>query len=175
MAAPTSTCPRRGCGTGPTTACRWSSPSPAPTRCTWQEPLDGTVAVAPDASLCLPGKPAYGQVALCYGPDESESRKRALDQWRWFGLQWPVLAELPDQRAFDAASAFVTEDDVAAAVPCGPDLEQHVAAVRKYVDAGFTDIALVQIGGGHQEEFLAWSQSELLPALRAADDKRSGA
>jgi G6PDH family F420-dependent oxidoreductase len=132
------------------------------------KPLDGTVSVAPDAALRVPGKPAYGQVALCYGPDESESRKRALDQWRWFGLQWPVLAELPDQRAFDAASAFVTEDDVAAAVPCGPDLDRHVAAVRKYVDAGFTHIALVQIGGGHQEEFLNWSQSELLPALHAA-------
>jgi hypothetical protein len=27
-------------------------------------------------------------------------------------------------------------------------------------------VALVQIGGEHQEEFLRWSEKELLPALR---------
>jgi G6PDH family F420-dependent oxidoreductase len=129
---------------------------------------DGIVAVQPEASFVVKGKPAYGQVALCYGPDEAECRKRALEQWRWFGLQWPVNAELPDQRAFDAASSFVTEDDVASAVPCGPDLDRHVQAVRAYVDAGFTHVAVVQIGGEHQAGFLEWSQSELLPALHAA-------
>jgi G6PDH family F420-dependent oxidoreductase len=127
---------------------------------------DGIVVVQPDPSLRRPGKPFYGQAALCYGPDEAECRKRALDQFRWFGLQWPVMAELPDPRAFDAAASFVTEDDVAAAIPCGPDVEQHVQAVRKFIDAGCTHVALVQIGGDHQADFLEWSRTELLPALR---------
>ena len=33
------------------------------------------------------------------------------------------------------------------------------------MDAGFTDVALVQIGGAHQEEFIGWAKGELLPAL----------
>jgi G6PDH family F420-dependent oxidoreductase len=132
------------------------------------ENADAVVAAQPDRSLHIDGKPLYGQVAVCYGPDEAECRKRALDQWRWFGLQWPVLAELPDPRAFDAAASFATEDDVARSVPCGPDVDKHVEAVRAFVDAGFTHIALVQIGGSHQQEFLDWSQSTLLPALHAA-------
>jgi len=33
-------------------------------------------------------------------------------------------------------------------------------------DAGFTHVALVQIGGEHQDGFLRWSEKELLPALR---------
>lgn len=35
-------------------------------------------------------------------------------------------------------------------------------------EAGFTDIALVQVGGDHQDEFLAVAEKELLPALRSA-------
>jgi G6PDH family F420-dependent oxidoreductase len=127
---------------------------------------DGVVAVQPDASLRAEGKPCYGQVAVAYGPDEAACRRRAHDQWRWFGLQWPVLAELPDDRAFEAASASVTEENVAASVPCGPDLDRHIEAVRPFVEAGFTHVALVQIGGEDQAEFLDWSAKTLLPELR---------
>jgi hypothetical protein len=55
---------------------------------------------------------------------------------------------------------------VAQAISCGPDLAAHEAAVRKFVDAGFTDVAVVQIGGAAQEPFLEFAQRELLPALR---------
>jgi hypothetical protein len=41
-----------------------------------------------------------------------------------------------------------------------------VEAVAKFRDAGFTDLALVQIGGDHQPEFLDFAKAELLPALR---------
>jgi hypothetical protein len=51
-------------------------------------------------------------------------------------------------------------------VPCGSDVGNAVEAVRAFVDAGFTDVALVQIGGDQQDEFLDWSAKELLPALR---------
>ena len=54
-------------------------------------------------------------------------------------------------------------------VTCGPELEKHVAAVTKFRDAGFTDIALVQVGGDRQEEFQRWAGEELLPALAELD------
>jgi alkanesulfonate monooxygenase SsuD/methylene tetrahydromethanopterin reductase-like flavin-dependent oxidoreductase (luciferase family) len=41
-----------------------------------------------------------------------------------------------------------------------------VKAVRRFEDAGFTDVALVQIGDESQREFLATAERELLPALR---------
>jgi hypothetical protein len=49
----------------------------------------------------------------------------------------------------------------------GPDVDEHVEKIRPFVDAGFTEVALVQIGGEHQEPFLRWAQQQLLPALRA--------
>jgi hypothetical protein len=44
-------------------------------------------------------------------------------------------------------------------------LEAHVKAVREFIDAGFTHVA-IQIGGEHQNTFLDWAAAELLPALR---------
>ncbi len=51
-------------------------------------------------------------------------------------------------------------------MPCGPDVQAHVDAVTRLVDAGFTSVALVQVGGDSQDDFLDWSERELLPALR---------
>jgi hypothetical protein len=55
---------------------------------------------------------------------------------------------------------------VTAKVPCGPDVQRHVTAFRRFEDAGFTHIALVQVGGDNQEQFISWAATELLPALR---------
>ncbi len=57
------------------------------------------------------------------------------------------IAELPGPTAFDAASQFVREEDVASAIPCGDDVGAVLEAAKDYADAGFTHLALVQIGG----------------------------
>ena len=79
-----------------------------------------------------------------------------------------VNAELPVPASFDAASKMVRPEDVAAQIPCGPDLGRHVAGVRQFEAAGFTHIALVQVGGDTQEKFITWAASELLPTLRGS-------
>jgi G6PDH family F420-dependent oxidoreductase len=112
------------------------------------------------------GKPRYGQIPLCYDLDEGAARKRARQLWRWALPGWHVMSELPEPRSFDAASAQVTEEDIADLVPCGPDVARHVAVARQWVDAGFTHIALVQVGADHQDQFMTWAAQELLPALR---------
>ena len=134
---------------------------------------DLMIAVAPDAKLGEMfdatgghGKPRVGQVPISYDQDRQAAIDRAHEQFRWFGGGWKVNSELPGTAAFAAASQFVTKDDVANAIPCGPDVEAHVKAVRQFVDAGFTHVAPVQIGGGRQAGFLEWAQAELLPALR---------
>lgn len=111
-------------------------------------------------------KPKYGQLAVCYDPDEGAALKRARDLWRWAASGWHVMSELPDPRSFDAASASVREDDIASMIPCGADTDRYVSAVRRYADAGFTHVALVQIGADSQQDFISWARGELLPALR---------
>lgn len=45
-------------------------------------------------------------------------------------------------------------------------MDAVVEAVRPDVDAGFTEVALIQIGGEHQEPYLEWAEQKLLPVLR---------
>jgi G6PDH family F420-dependent oxidoreductase len=113
------------------------------------------------------GKPRVGQIAVAYDTDRDAAIKRAHEQFRWFGLGWKVNADLPNPEGFDAATQFVTPEQVAEALPCGPDVEEHVAKIKPFVEAGFDEVALVQIGAEHQQEFISWAERELLPALRA--------
>jgi G6PDH family F420-dependent oxidoreductase len=113
------------------------------------------------------GKPRVGQVALSYDQDREAAIERAHDQFRWFGLGWKVNADLPNPDSFESATQFVTPEQVAEALSCGPDVEEHVEAVRPFIDAGFTEVALVQIGDEQQEPFFRWAEQELLPALRS--------
>jgi G6PDH family F420-dependent oxidoreductase len=135
---------------------------------------DHLIAVEPQAELVSlwetkarnPQSRKIGQLPVCWGPDRDACVARAHELFRWFGGGWKVNAELPGTAGFAAASQFVRPEDVAEAIPCGPDLDGIVAAVRQFEDAGFTDVALVQIGDESQRDFLAIAEKELLPALR---------
>jgi G6PDH family F420-dependent oxidoreductase len=114
------------------------------------------------------GKPRIGQIALSYDADQQTAVKRAMDQFRWFTGGWKVNAELPDPASFEEAARTVREEDVLAQMPCGPDVQRHVAGIREFEAAGFTHVALVQVGGDTQEQFITWAATELLPTLRAS-------
>jgi G6PDH family F420-dependent oxidoreductase len=114
------------------------------------------------------GKPRVGQIALAYDTDEQAAVKRVMDQFRWFTGGWRVNAELPLPASFDVASKMVREADVTAQMPCGPDVQRHLAGIREFEAAGFTHIALIQVGADSQEEFISWAAAELLPALRTS-------
>ncbi|MEU9716161.1 LLM class F420-dependent oxidoreductase [Streptomyces sp. NPDC047976] len=113
------------------------------------------------------GKPRIGQLPVSYDADHDAAVARAHDQFRWALGGWKVNAELPGPAGFAQASRHTRPEDVADAMPCGDDVDAFVDAVRRYADAGFDEVALIQIGGDQQEPFLAWSETKLLPALRA--------
>jgi G6PDH family F420-dependent oxidoreductase len=140
------------------------------------------IAVEPDKSLVdawhgarrATGLPTssrvVGQIPICWDANRDRAIERAHDQFRWFAGGWQVNADLPTPAGFAGATQFVRPEDVAESIPCGPDLDAIVAAVREYWEAGFTDIALVQVGDEGQAEFLQEAAEPLLAALRSAAD-----
>jgi G6PDH family F420-dependent oxidoreductase len=112
------------------------------------------------------GKPKVGQIPVCFDTDRDRAVARAHEQFRWFGGGWKVNADLPGTAGFAAASQFVRPEDVAESIPCGDSVGDFVEAVRPYAEAGFTEVALVQVGGDAQKPFLDWAEKTLLPALR---------
>jgi G6PDH family F420-dependent oxidoreductase len=141
---------------------------------------DHMIAVEPDNKLVdgwhsarqatglLAGGRVIGQIPICWDPDRDTAVKRAHEQFRWFGGGWDVNADLPTPAGFAGATQFVSPEAVAENIPCGPDLDAIVDAVSAYWQAGFTDIALVQIGDHGQDAFLADAAEPLLEKLRAA-------
>jgi G6PDH family F420-dependent oxidoreductase len=106
------------------------------------------------------------QLPISWDDDRDAASGRAHRLFRWSAGGWKVNAELPGTAAFDSASSFVTQDDIAEQIPCGNDVDAVVKAAKEFFDAGYTDLALVQIGGDQQDKFFK-AANELLPALRA--------
>jgi G6PDH family F420-dependent oxidoreductase len=123
--------------------------------------------VARQAASGTEGGRVIGQLPVCWDPDRDAAIRRAHDQFRWFGGGWAVNADLPTPAGFSGATQFVRREDVAESIPCGPDLDAIVAGVRPYWEAGFTDIALIQIGDETQDAFFKEAAEPLLAALRA--------
>jgi G6PDH family F420-dependent oxidoreductase len=134
---------------------------------------DHLIAVEPEAELVRMWDEAahgkgrrIGQVPICWDTDRERAVTRAHEQFRWFGGGWKGNAELPGTSGFAGATQFVRPEDVADAIPCGPDVDGIVEAVQQFVEAGFSDVAVVQVGDENQDEFLAFAEKDLLPALR---------
>ncbi len=109
--------------------------------------------------------PRYAEVALCCAADEQEARRTAHRYFRWSLSGWPVLAELPHDESFAAASKHIPVEAVSEAVSCGPSVDRHLEAIDKYVKAGCDHIILTQVGP-EQDFFFELFERKLAPALK---------
>lgn len=131
---------------------------------------DGFITVQPDKEILNRyrkggGKgPAIGALKVCWDQDESQARKLALDLWPTECLEGQLAQELPMPTHFQSAAANVTGNMVAEKIACGPDPERHIMAITKYLDAGFDEVYVNQIGPD-QEGFFDFYAKELAPRL----------
>lgn len=131
---------------------------------------DGLMATEPKAELVQdyrrhaskPG-PTYAECLLAYADSEDAALKVLHERFR-FSLGWPVQSELPTVEGFEAASQYVRPEDLKDSAGVGPDPEKHLAAIRKYVDAGFDHIVLTA-PGPEQAKFIDFFERELKPKL----------
>jgi G6PDH family F420-dependent oxidoreductase len=130
---------------------------------------DGYINVAPEADLVRMfrdsgggDKPALGGLKVAWDSDEGRARKTFHRLWPndFLPGETAQLLELP--RHFAAVSSLVTEDMVTA--PCGPDAAVHTGAIREYLDAGFDEVFIQQVGGS-AEGFFEFYAGQVLPQL----------
>ena len=103
-------------------------------------------------------------VKICWGPDEEEAKRTAHRLWRSSGVQGESSQELSMPQHFEQAAELVTPDRLAEKIPCGPDPDRLADAIRQYVDAGFDEIHIGQIGETRQG-FFDFCAKELVPRL----------
>jgi G6PDH family F420-dependent oxidoreductase len=137
------------------------------------EKADGIMATEPKPEFIKDFKKqhgkagsSYSEVALAYAPTEKAGLALAKERFSFSALAWSVNSELPTIDGFEAATKFIRPEDLAETIAIGPDVERHVAAVMKHIDAGFDHIALVGIGPD-QDAFVKFFKEELHPRLKA--------
>jgi G6PDH family F420-dependent oxidoreductase len=132
---------------------------------------DGLMVTEPRADIIDAFKngggsgPRYAEVALCCAAKEEDARETAHHYFRWSLTGWPVMAELPHDGSFAAASRHIPAEAVAQFVSCGPSAERHLQAIDRYVQVGCDHIILLQVGPD-QDYFLDLFERKLAPALR---------
>ena len=132
---------------------------------------DALISTAPDRKIVDAfrmaggdGRPAYGQVTVCYGPDEQAAKDEALEWWPNTSVPGELGVELAEPQHFEEVAKLIFADSVAEKVVCGPEMEPILEKIGSFVDAGFDHVFLHQVGP-RQEEFLAFAKDELLPAI----------
>jgi G6PDH family F420-dependent oxidoreductase len=128
---------------------------------------DGYVTTKPDAELIELYRteggvgPVQAGTKVCFGPDEAQARRTAHRLWPNEALPGELAQVLPTPRHFEQACQLVTEEMVAESVPCGPDLDRHVAALQEYADAGVDELFVQQIGPEQDAFFDTWARAVL--------------
>jgi G6PDH family F420-dependent oxidoreductase len=133
---------------------------------------DGFICTLPDAELLRAfqasggeGKPSQGSVKVCWAPDTRDAVETALRLWPNALVPGEAGQLLPLPRHFRQLSELVTEEMVERGLACGPDPEVHVNAIRPYIEAGYDEVYVNQIGPD-QDGFFDFYRTEVLPRLR---------
>jgi G6PDH family F420-dependent oxidoreductase len=131
---------------------------------------DGFSCTKPDPDLIKEfrdaggdGKPMQVGTKVCFGPDEDSARRTAHRIWRNEALPGELAQVLPTPEHFQQAASLVEPD--AMITPVGPDVGTHVQALRKFLDAGYDELYVQQIGPD-QEPFFDFYAEKILPELR---------
>jgi coenzyme F420-dependent glucose-6-phosphate dehydrogenase len=132
---------------------------------------DAFIGVAPEAELIEKfeqnsgaGKPRYGHLTVCWAESEDAAKKTAHENWPNAGLEGPLSQELALPAHFEAAAGMVEPDDLAEAMPLGPDPERYLEQIKAFEDAGFDHVYIHQVGPD-QDGFIRFATAELMPRL----------
>ena len=134
---------------------------------------DGYISTSPDAELVRRfkdgsgGKPAQAGAKVAYAPTVDEGVGHAHRLWSNSGLPGELAQVLPSPRHFEQASQLVTREATADSVVAGPKIEAHVQQLRSYVDAGYDEVYVANMGPHYRDMIAAYGR-EVLPELRSA-------
>jgi G6PDH family F420-dependent oxidoreductase len=133
--------------------------------------VDGFVAVAPEAELVQKfeqaggkGKPRYGHLTVCWAESEEEAKRVAHENWPNAAIEGPLSQELALPAHFESAAEMVEPDDLAEALPLGPEPQRYLEQINAFEDAGFDHVYIHQVGPD-QEGFIGFAQRELMASI----------
>ena len=127
---------------------------------------DGYIGLAPDSEVLEKyaqaggNGPRFTEVTVCWAPSKEEALKTTKEWWPVAGFQGELMQELPLPRHFEQGVGMVTEEALSESVSLGPDPDEHLENIKKFVEAGYDNIWIHQIGPD-QDGFFDFYEKEL--------------
>jgi len=132
---------------------------------------DGWITASPDAE----GMDTYrsaggtgrtqGGMKICWAETEKEGKETAHRLWGHQPAAGQQSQDAPLWLQYEAVAKLTSPDDMTSTVPCGPDPARAAEVISKYIDVGFDEIYIAQMGP-RQEEGIHFLAEEVLPLLR---------
>lgn len=132
---------------------------------------DGWVTVGPDEE----GMKIYrgaggtgvtqGGVKICWAESEDEAAEIAHARWGFEGVGGQLPQDAPMWMGFEAIGELSSPDDIKKKIACGPDPENAAEKIQAYLDVGFDEVYISQMGP-NQEGALRFLTKDVLPLLR---------
>ncbi|MCW2736286.1 TIGR03557 family F420-dependent LLM class oxidoreductase [Nocardioides sp.] len=134
---------------------------------------DGFITTKPDARSVEQFRAAKGAEAptqagfkVAWGATRDEAIDTAYAIWPNSGVPGELSQVLPSPQHFEQAAELVTREKFAEKGAFGPDVSEHVEAYTPFVDAGFDEVYVANMGP-HYADMLAAYGSDVLPELRS--------
>lgn len=133
---------------------------------------DGLVTTTVDEEVLSTFRDAGGKrtsvgFKVCWADTEDAGVAEAHRLWANAGLPGELAQVLPTPRHFEQASQLVTEDSTRESMVCGPDTSRHIDEYGQFLEAGFDEIYVGNIGHDYRPMLQAYGET-VLPALRPA-------
>jgi G6PDH family F420-dependent oxidoreductase len=131
---------------------------------------DGWITASPDADGLKIYRDAggtgrtQGGVKICYAETEKEAAETAHKLWGHESAGGQLSQDVPMWQGFEAIGELTSPEDMIKSLPCGPDAARAAEAISEYVDAGFDEVYIAQMGPD-QEAGIRFLTEEVLPLV----------
>ena len=112
-----------------------------------------------------PTAPKMLQIHISWAPTEEQAIENAMVEWPNGGMAFFPKQDIKNPEDFEGIAKLVRAEDFANRVMISSDLEAHCQQIQHYIDMGFDEIHLHNVGR-NQTEFIEVFGKEVLPALK---------
>ena len=127
----------------------------------WDKFREGAAEAGKDASAMR----TQLQIHVSWAPTDEEATDNAMVEWPNGGMAFFPKQDIKNPEDFEGIAKLVRPEDFKNRVLISDDLEVHAAHIQRYVDMGYDEVHLHNVGR-NQTEFIEVFGREVIPNLR---------
>ena len=128
----------------------------------WEKFAEGAVDAGKDPS----GMPKLLQIHVSWAETHAEAEANAVREWPNGGMPF-AKQDIRNPEDFASMAKLVRPEHFTNRVLISADLDEHAAQIQKFIEMGFDEVHLHNVGR-NQAEFIAAFGDRVLPQLRLA-------